>query len=78
MKAQGPAGSGLDQLADLVAVTGHWLNERQHEEFGAAFFPFVVWRTRLLWRHMGLPYMDTQNTSICSEKIAARPVMVSV
>src|SRR5262249_29904025 len=41
-EGEAPSGTGLDQFADLVAVAGTRLQQRQDQEFSAAFFEFAT------------------------------------
>jgi hypothetical protein len=49
-KREQTAGARFDQLAQIVAVSGLILEQRQDQEFGAAFFQLAIetWRSHIL------------------------------
>jgi hypothetical protein len=44
MEGEGAAGADLDQLRDVIAMTGPGFEKRENQKFGAAFFPFGIGR----------------------------------
>src|SRR5262249_28390275 len=53
----------LNQLADLVSVSGTIFQQGQNHQFGAAFFEFAIWNwtKAVLFIYMSLQYMASPN-----------------
>src|ERR1700735_1086182 len=64
MEGECAAGANLDQLCDVIAMTGAGFEKREHEEFGAAFFPFGI-GGEVVCSHIWASSISTEESDGC-------------